>query len=179
MASVMHIRDEEGSARAAEIRRTGVTASENTAERLGLRLPSYLPAKDYGDRGRSAAPVRVSGTPGRSFVPLSTHTRQGRMAVQLSRRALRSTAFHSGALSSIPPQETRRPRASLVAIAPSSRGDRSHSVQSRRHRGVEFNAELVHHQKGVLSGEVHNYGVQPSSARTALLASALAWRRRG
>jgi hypothetical protein len=45
--------------------------------------------------------------------------------------------------------------------------------------GVEFSVEPVVYQKSVLSGEVSNYGVQPSAARTALLASELAWRRRG
>jgi hypothetical protein len=38
---------------------------------------------------------------------------------------------------------------------------------------------LVVHQKGVLSDVMHNHGVQPSAARTALLATMLALRRRG
>jgi hypothetical protein len=44
--------------------------------------------------------------------------------------------------------------------------------------GSRVGAARVAQQKGVLSGVMHNHGVQPSAARTASLDSAAVWRRR-
>jgi hypothetical protein len=128
-----------------------------------------------GDPARSVSPFRASGIP-RSprFTHWSVPSGSCGGAVFSPRRSSR-LAIPSW----LEPQRLGTPFTHAAAVGTVDRGDRSSGDRQRCQGGAGFGPVLVAHQKGVLSDVMHNHGVQPSAARTALLATMLALRRRG
>ena len=140
-----------------------------------VQIPLHVAAPRCSRIARSAVPASASRTRRLCFAPLSGRSHQGRAAVQSTRAALRPPDIPAGTAPSVEPRRD----ASVLLQRCDACGDQLPTVRAWWHGGVESSAERIVHQKGVLSGEVSNHGVQPPAARAAAHGTASAWRRRG